>query len=170
MSYQDRALQWVKLGELAKDTKIRILPSAQLQPFKHFFIGDTRSHVPLAQCQGRMHRSGSSPVVYTIAGRQMGKTVMRTSIDLHIMRSLLAKYVVHDEMDFLPSWWPVALPCQEDPRAYDKAVRVKPIPTNRMHLSAMQLLEGVMYRKERKGKPRGVRKWSWQERVMGIAR
>lgn len=37
MPYQDRALQWVKLGELAKDTKIRILPSAQLQPFKHFF-------------------------------------------------------------------------------------------------------------------------------------
>lgn len=25
MPYQDRALQWVKLGELAKDTKIRIL-------------------------------------------------------------------------------------------------------------------------------------------------
>ena len=98
MSYQDRALQWVKLGELAKDTKIRIFSPTQPQlPFKHFFIGDTHfSHVPLAQCQGRMHRSGSSPVVYTIAGRQMGKTVMRTSIDLHIMRSLLAKLAVLD--------------------------------------------------------------------------
>jgi len=174
MSYQDRALQWVKLGEMSKDMKIRVLPSTQ--PIHSvFFAGDTHySYASSIQCQGRMrrmHRTGSAPVVHMLTGRHMGKTTVQASVDLHLMRSLLKKYTIMDEFAGLPDWFlGEPLPCQEDQSAYDVAARVPPISTNRMHLSAMQLLEGWMTRKERKGKPRGVRKWSWQERVMGIAR
>lgn len=159
--YQQKALDWIRLGEVA-NLKVRILPQ---EPLKNFYFPILGAH---GQAVGRLHR----------IGRGNGKTVITSKLDSVAIDSWIGKMrgikasVDFDDIDsackFFDHFNP--LPFQKDQTEYDAGVRVPPIPGNRLHLSAVQLLEGWMSRKERKGKLRGVRKYGWQEMAMNVAR